>query len=1212
MRPFLLPALLACVIGLEAAQPAGPADTRVLVIVTLADQPLVRVAVEEPLVTGVGLTADEADRSRAAREARVLGRVEALGRPSRLRVARAVGELGGEVVYASRAINALAVRVPAQAVAILRARPDVASVEVDVPRASHIDVVPTALGVQGFWNANFRGGATDVAIIDTGVFRDHEAFVARRLDVWPGTTAQGAPRAFHDTAIAYGGASYCDDPADPDDFNGHGTLAAGVVFSQRSDRRGVAYGIDRLYNLKAGYNTCAGGGSSWMTDTMAAVDWSLATDDPPEIFNYSYGATTASDDDSFSRFWDAIVDGYGKIVTISAGNSGSNGTTVGSPGIAHNVLTIANIDDRNTPGRSDDIVHSSSSRGPTVRGRKKPDLAAPGTRVLLPSTWGATWWENATGTSFSAPAVAGVAALLVDAGVGDPRAVKSVLVNTADDYGTTGWDPAFGWGYVNAQRAFDERQQVSLVSVGAPGTASSTLYFERTAAAPTKATIAWNRRVTYATGGMPGPGGDPNNVDLFLYGATHGGLVAWSTSAIDNVEQVVSSTSEPVVLVVRSAAPFGGSSETVALAQNGGFVARVGPAMTLGLAAPAVTATGAVFTVTGTLVNSGDLAGQSHTVTLTPPAGFVLTDGQATKNVGLVPAGGQALVSWSVRAPATATGPSTFVASLAASSYGVVLQVTASTSVAAVAPCAFSVSPQSVSVGHLAASVNLTVHADAGCSWATSSPVGWVRPTPASGTGPATVTLSIDPNPGLLARTTTLFVAGVSVPVQQQGQPATHPREYFLAEGATGDFTLDVAIANPGGTAAPVRVTFLRARPRPPHSIEFELAARARRTIRVNDIPELSNEPISTVVSSLAGLPLAVERTMVWGAGGYGGHTGTAIEQPALRWYFAEGSQGFFDTFLLLANPGDEEATATVRFLREHEGEVTVERKIVPYARETVFAGADELGGLADTSFAIVVESDRPIVAERAMYWSTPDQWWAGGHESAGVAALARDWYFAEGATGFYFDAWLLVGNPNETPANVEFTYLLPDGTSIVDARTVGPRRRLTRLVDEVDPRLADTSFSVTIEADVPIVAERAMYWPGSGWREGHNAFGLVETSLRWGLGEGRVGQAQNFETFVLMANPDPTRTARVRLTFLREAGPAVEREVDVMPGSRATVYVGYHPVYTHVPELVHESFGVLVESLNDVPIAVERAMYWDAGAEHWAGGSSATGTRLP
>ena len=40
--------------------------------------------------------------------------------------------------------------------------------------------------------------------------------------------------------------------------------------------------------------------------------------------------------------------------------------------------------------------------------------------------------------------------------------------------------------------------------------------------------------------------------------------------------------------------------------------------------------------------------------------------------------------------------------------------------------------------------------------------------------------------------------------------------------------------------------------------------------------------------------------------------------------------------------------------------------------------------------------------------------------------------------------------------------------------------------------------------------------------------------------------------------------------------------------------------------------FGVVVESLNGVPVVVERAMYWNLPGLRWAGGTNAAGTPIP
>ncbi len=65
-------------------------------------------------------------------------------------------------------------------------------------------------------------------------------------------------------------------------------------------------------------------------------------------------------------------------------------------------------------------------------------------------------------------------------------------------------------------------------------------------------------------------------------------------------------------------------------------------------------------------------------------------------------------------------------------------------------------------------------------------------------------------------------------------------------------------------------------------------------------------------------MTLLVERTMFWNrASYYGAHTERAGEGARRQWFFAEGAQGFFDTYVLLANPQATTNTATVTFLIE-------------------------------------------------------------------------------------------------------------------------------------------------------------------------------------------------------------------------------------------------------------------------------------------------------
>ena len=75
------------------------------------------------------------------------------------------------------------------------------------------------------------------------------------------------------------------------------------------------------------------------------------------------------------------------------------------------------------------------------------------------------------------------------------------------------------------------------------------------------------------------------------------------------------------------------------------------------------------------------------------------------------------------------------------------------------------------------------------------------------------------------------------------------------------------------------------------------------------------------------GADLIVERAMYWNQF-EGGHGSAAVTAPSTTWLFAEGVCGGdasfnFQTYLLLANPGTSDATATITFFRDVGGPVT-------------------------------------------------------------------------------------------------------------------------------------------------------------------------------------------------------------------------------------------------------------------------------------------------
>jgi hypothetical protein len=436
---------------------------------------------------------------------------------------------------------------------------------------------------------------------------------------------------------------------------------------------------------------------------------------------------------------------------------------------------------------------------------------------------------------------------------------------------------------------------------------------------------------------------------------------------------------------------------------------------------------------------------------------------------------------------------------------------------------------------------------------------------------------------------------------------------YYLAEGATGGFfDMDLAITNPTDQPADVTIDFL-VENQSNRSRRLPVAANTRVTVKADDSFEGT---ASTIVTSNNGVPLAVERTMRWDSTGqYGSHTDRAVPGTSLKWFFAEGAQGFFSTYLLLVNPHAQPNRANVRWLVEGGAPITTVHELLPNSRTTI-DGSNPAIGVMNKTFGIEVTFDRPGAAERAMYFGSNPLWY-GGHDSAGVNAPSNVWFLAEGVTGPFFETFLLLANPNNLPVTPKVTFLRQGEDPIVvddDRVRIEANSRKTINLQAI-PNLTGLENAVVatrVESPLPIIAERAQYWPdpASSWYEAHNAFGVTTTATKWGLGEGRVGNpegfpAANYQTFILLANPN-VAAATVTITLYPENGSnALMKSFTVARNERLTVPVGGIDL-----PLQNDNFGALV--VSDQPIAVERAMYSNTAGQVWGAGTNAAAVRLP
>ncbi|MBI4053016.1 MAG: S8 family serine peptidase [Candidatus Diapherotrites archaeon] len=286
------------------------------------------------------------------------------------------------------------------------------------------------------------GKGVKVGIMDTGIDYTHD-------DFGNCTTQQ-----FTDGLCAKvaGGYDFVNEDNDPMDDQGHGTLVASVVAGnggyESYDLNGVARDAT-LYALKVGNSQ----GSAYLSDVIEALDWALDPDndgnfdDHLDVVNYSFGGN-GNPDDTQNQAFDNIVRA-GVVAVVSAGNAGSSPESMTSPGMGRKIISAGAT-------WKDDEIASFSSRGPVKwidsngydQYLVKPDVVAVGVNICVAKWSGDGGPYNCipyfndgkhssfSGTSASAPVVAGAAALLKQKYPGwSPDEIKMALQNTAVDIG---------------------------------------------------------------------------------------------------------------------------------------------------------------------------------------------------------------------------------------------------------------------------------------------------------------------------------------------------------------------------------------------------------------------------------------------------------------------------------------------------------------------------------------------------------------------------------------------------------------------------------------------------------------------------------------------------------------------------------------------------------------------------------------------------------
>lgn len=416
--------------------------------------------------------------------------------------------------------------------------------------------------------------------------------------------------------------------------------------------------------------------------------------------------------------------------------------------------------------------------------------------------------------------------------------------------------------------------------------------------------------------------------------------------------------------------------------------------------------------------------------------------------------------------------------------------------------------------------------------------------------------------------------------------------KWYLAEGTTAwGFDTYITVMNAGESTAGVDITYMTdSGPVPGGTLE--LPALSQTTIYPREV--LGEKDFSTMVECRKGGPIAVDRTMSWtgpGAASPEAHCSVGVTAPADTWYLPEGSSNWgFETWLLIQNPNGEKATCEVTYMIEGEGPVRTTREIPPHSRRT-YNMADDIG---NKDASIMVESDIPVIPERAMYRNNRGE----GHASIGSTSPAVDYYLAEGTSAWGFTTYVLVQNPNDQDVEVDVTYMTSDGAVPHPGGPIvmPPNSRKTIRVNDFLP---DRDFSTRVHGSKPIIAERAMYWDNGTGEACHDSIGMKAPATNFYLPDGETSNGR--ETWTLVQNPNDTEVV-VEVAYLPAGGGTPVVFTD-------TVGANSRKTYNMAGWGVNGRAAVMVRSKSEgKPIMCERAMYWNnrgAGTDTIGGCSS-------
>jgi kumamolisin len=286
-----------------------------------------------------------------------------------------------------------------------------------------------------------------------------------------------------------------------------------------------------------------------------------------------------------------------------------------------------------------------------------------------------------------------------------------------------------------------------------------------------------------------------------------------------------------------------------------------------------------------------------------------------------------------------------------------------------------------------------------------------------------------------------------------------------------------LTILNPNSVAMTATIQYFPAAGGSPTTRQHTFPANSRGTINIRTQENLPAGSYSALVSldqpGLVERPLYLQDSVT-------GYTGSAdvvgVAAPQTDWYFAEGyTSSTFHERYILSNPGSKSTAQAIITFYGSTGALASQVIVLTPGQQQVVDVNGVLGNNVNNSAHI--SSTVPILAERFMSFDFPGaSSIPGATDVLGASAPSYQFYFAEGYTGVGFAEYLTIENPSASQTAIVSVTFYPEngGAPTVRMYTIVPSSRFTLYTADVMP---NQSFSMQVESNVGIVAERPMYF---------------------------------------------------------------------------------------------------------------------------------------